>query len=132
MEPTAREKMLYQMTAADYVAAFKAGEVTAKEYAEALVNRMMHYEMLNAWFVTSYETSYYIIEDAEAIEFLHMLALRGPHLREGVEGAMTSFLQHNPAFCSHFIKCSIVEHAQDRMAVHLKYEYKHTHKYKYK
>uniref|UniRef100_A0A7S3WER0 Amidase domain-containing protein n=1 Tax=Emiliania huxleyi TaxID=2903 RepID=A0A7S3WER0_EMIHU len=68
MEPTAREKMLYQMTAADYVAMFKAGEVTAKEYAEALVNRMMHYEMLNAWFVTSYETSHYIIEDAQAID----------------------------------------------------------------
>lgn len=49
-----REKMMYMWSATDYVAAFKAGNVTALEYATALVKRMLHYRMLNAFFVTSY------------------------------------------------------------------------------
>jgi hypothetical protein len=46
MEMTDAEKAMYQMTMTEYIAAFKAGTITATAYATALVKRMMHYEIL--------------------------------------------------------------------------------------
>lgn len=63
-----REKMMVGWSAVEYVEAFKAGNVTSTEYTTLMVSRMNHYRMLNAWFVTSYELSDQIIDQAEAID----------------------------------------------------------------
>lgn len=65
---TDKEKMMVGWSAEEYVAAFQTGEVTATEYTTLMVSRMLHYRMLNAFFVTSYELTDSIIAQAEAID----------------------------------------------------------------
>ena len=44
-----------------------------------------------------------------ALAFLHMMALRGPHLRTSVEAALREFLRNNPGFVGEFLQLAVVE-----------------------
>ena len=52
-----------------------------------------------------------------ALDFLQMMALRGPHLRKPVERGLASFLQTQPMFCDHFIKLSVVDYSYDALGL---------------
>ena len=62
------ERRIYKMDAAQYIAARKAGAITCEAYATALVKRMMHYESLNAFMVTSYQQADKIVAQAAALD----------------------------------------------------------------
>ena len=44
-----------------------------------------------------------------ALAFLHMMALRGPHLRAPVEAALKEFLKNNAGFVGEFLQLAVVE-----------------------
>ena len=52
---TPREKELCRLSASEYVAMRKAGDVTCEEYATALVKRAKYYRYMNHWIYTSYD-----------------------------------------------------------------------------
>lgn len=68
MALTQHEKEMYLWSAVNYTEHFKAGKVTAEEYATALVKRMQHYKLLNAFMVTSYMLSDKIIDMAREVD----------------------------------------------------------------
>jgi Asp-tRNA(Asn)/Glu-tRNA(Gln) amidotransferase A subunit family amidase len=65
---TAEEQEIYKMNAMDFVTARKAGTITCEKYTRALVKRMMHYETLNCFMVTSYQLHQKIIDQAIALD----------------------------------------------------------------
>ena len=65
---TAEEMEIYKMDGTSYVSARKAGKITCETYTRALVNRMLHYQTLNAFMVTSYTLHQKIIDQAIALD----------------------------------------------------------------
>jgi len=54
-------------------------------------------------------------QQKQALSFLQMMALRGPHLRAPVERAMANLLRNFPQFCGPMVQLAIVEHAEERL-----------------
>jgi len=52
-----------------------------------------------------------------ALDFLQMMALRGPHLRKPVERGLASFLHSQPMFCGHFFKLTVVDYSYDALGL---------------
>ena len=68
MDLTPSEKALYKLSAAEYCAERKGGNITCVEYTTACVRRMMHYSNLNCFMATSYGMTDKIIAQAEALD----------------------------------------------------------------
>ena len=65
---TAEEATMYAMSAAQYIEARKAGELTCEAYTRALVKRMLHYKELNCFMATTYGLTDKIIAQAVALD----------------------------------------------------------------
>ena len=52
-----------------------------------------------------------------ALDFLQMMALRGPHLRKAVVRGLSAFLRSQPNFVGHYFKLSVVDFGFDELGL---------------
>ncbi|CAJ1331815.1 unnamed protein product, partial [Effrenium voratum] len=65
---TQRQKKLLRMSAQEYVAERKKGDVTCEEYTSLLVKRALYYRYMNQWTFRSYDLFWKAVQRAKALD----------------------------------------------------------------